>query len=884
MAKREGTPTESAEREDLRLALKLPARSSRANRQVASAYQAIKKVLRSSASAGQKLSPSPARSARQRGATAGKLSKSSGLSSGRAGELQRVAVRWTYSKSKGDGQWGAHGRYIERESAQDKEQELGQEEVKQVEDHTKERNLDEQRREPSPSRRALRFAYLASFGEAPPAQRIDGLRTLSRVGLVFGSRGRQGLLPGDAPGLMEQRGAEGAGLVRRGSHGEPGEGSERGSRTGLRAQKGVHGFGSDGPAMPISRTLTRWQEAGDKHIFKVIISPEFGDKTDLRRLTREFVSQMEADLGTKLQWVAIDHHNTDDPHVHLAVRGVDDRGRVLEVSPDYIKEGSRNRAREAATRQLGYRTQRDIAAARERQIVQQRFTDLDRMLIKRAGDDRLVSFDGPVPASQEQREYRLALIRRAAQLQEMGLAQKVSPKEWRLSENMETALRQRQIANDRLKAKARHRDVISDPAARLTMTELDAAGKRVTGRLVGTGLNEASGKPYLLLEGIDGRLHFVTQPPSVQKLRASGELRVGDIVTMEAKPWTDSKGNSRMTVAVKPHGQVVERALLDEEIRLGSVSVSGQPSPEGTFAGQFKRAAAERIGILSAAGAIEVKDGEVHVTSATRWDEVHFTDRGSSVEPLREARLLGKVVDKGIASLAVAPSSGVTKQVSSDLLAASGVTTRAAAVGDHLAVLPSGDGARVMVLRAQDLEKLVGDERINRLDVVVRSFAAAELGEIARVAAAREAIWRERGVDLQADQFALQANGWRRNQEYRRDASERGVEVVALEIANRRGKSLVPMPAEEGRQVTGRVVLVAAGQGGQTDVLIDAGASMALLNVPAGQAVTVSEGMRVRAKPEEVEQTNGQRRVMTWRFADLEREEAKQKGMARGKF
>ena len=883
MAKREGTPTERAEREDLRLALKLPARSSRANRQVASAYQAIKKVLRSSASASQKLSPSPARSARQRGVSAGKLSKSSGLASGRAGELQRVAVRWTYSKSKGDGQWGAHGRYIERESAQDREQELGQDETKQIDDHTKERNLDEQPREPSPSRRALRFAYLASFGEPPEAKRIDGLRTLSRVGLVFGSRGRQGLLPGDAPGLVEQRGAEGTGLLRRGSDGEPGTGSERGSRAGLKAQKGVHGFGSEGPAMPISKTLSRWQDAGDKHIFKIIVSPEFGDKTDLRKLTAEFVSQMEADLGTKLQWVAIDHHNTDDPHVHLAVRGVDDRGRVLEVSPDYIKEGSRNRAREAATRQLGYRTQRDIAAARERQVVQQRFTDLDRMLIKRAGADRLVSFDGPVPASQEQREYRLALIRRVAQLQEMGLAQKVSPKEWRISENMETALRQRQIANDRLKAKARARDVISDPAARLTMTELDAAGKRVTGRLVGTGLNEASGKPYVLLEGIDGRLHFVNQPPAVQKLRASGELRVGDIVTMEARPWTDSKGNSRMTVAVNVHGPVVERTLLDQEIRLGSVSLSGLNSSEDTFAAQFKRSAAERIASLAAAGAIEVKDGAVHVTSPTRWDEVHFSDKGSIVEPLVESSLIGKVVDKGIASLAVS-SSGVIKQVPSELLAASGLTPRAAAVGDHLAVLPSATGVRVTVLRAQELEKLVADERINRLDAVIRAFPASELGEVTKLAAAREVIWRERGVDLQSERFALQANGWRRNQEYRREASERGVEVVALEIAKRRGKDLVPMPAEEGRQITGRVALVAAGQSGQTEVLIDAGASMALLKVPAGQAVTVTEGARVRAKPEEVEQGNGQRRVMTWRFADLEREEAKQKGMARGKF
>jgi type IV secretory pathway VirD2 relaxase len=30
---------------------------------------------------------------------------------------------------------------------------------------------------------------------------------------------------------------------------------------------------------------------------------------------------MERDLGTKLDWVAAEHWNTDNPHIHLLVRG-----------------------------------------------------------------------------------------------------------------------------------------------------------------------------------------------------------------------------------------------------------------------------------------------------------------------------------------------------------------------------------------------------------------------------------------------------------------------------------------------------------------------------------------------------------------------------------
>src|SRR5690606_25770289 len=65
----------------------------------------------------------------------------------------------------------------------------------------------------------------------------------------------------------------------------------------------------------------------DRHHFRFIVSPEdAADMDDLKGFTRDLVKQMEADLGTKLDWVAVDHWNTDNPHVHLLVRGVDETG------------------------------------------------------------------------------------------------------------------------------------------------------------------------------------------------------------------------------------------------------------------------------------------------------------------------------------------------------------------------------------------------------------------------------------------------------------------------------------------------------------------------------------------------------------------------------
>ena len=43
--------------------------------------------------------------------------------------------------------------------------------------------------------------------------------------------------------------------------------------------------------------------------------------SDLRAFTRELMADAERDLGTKLDWVAVDHWNTDNPHIHVLVRG-----------------------------------------------------------------------------------------------------------------------------------------------------------------------------------------------------------------------------------------------------------------------------------------------------------------------------------------------------------------------------------------------------------------------------------------------------------------------------------------------------------------------------------------------------------------------------------
>ncbi len=95
------------------------------------------------------------------------------------------------------------------------------------------------------------------------------------------------------------------------------------------------GFNVTEQRLNIAATLDRWQSAGNERLFKIIVSPEFGDCLNLHQYARELVHRMEHDMATQLEWVAAVHLNTEHPHVHIALRGglILDRFRMLTIRP-----------------------------------------------------------------------------------------------------------------------------------------------------------------------------------------------------------------------------------------------------------------------------------------------------------------------------------------------------------------------------------------------------------------------------------------------------------------------------------------------------------------------------------------------------------------------
>ena len=156
----------------------------------------------------------------------------------------------------------------------------------------------------------------------------------------------------------------------------------------------------------------------DRHQFRFIVSAEDGaELSDLRTTTRDLMQQMEADLGTRLDWIAVDHHNTGHPHAHILLRGVTDDGKTLNIAGDYIAHGIRERASELVTLELGPQTELDVARKLASEVDSERLTRLDRMLIAEQGEQGLVDLRPNVSDSYPIRANRHLLIDRAKRLE-----------------------------------------------------------------------------------------------------------------------------------------------------------------------------------------------------------------------------------------------------------------------------------------------------------------------------------------------------------------------------------------------------------------------------------------------------------------------------------
>ena len=332
----------------------------------------------------------------------------------------------------------------------------------------------------------------------------------------------------------------------------------------------------------------------DRHHFRFIVSPEdAAEMGDLRAFTRELMDDMAHDLGTRLDWVAVDHWNTDNPHIHILVRGKTDDGRDLVIDRDYIREGMRGRAEERVTAELGHRTEREIEQALRREVSAERWTSLDRSLQRLQDESGLIDLR-PDPSGQA-RSDRALLIGRARALERLGLADAHGPASWTLGADLEGKLRALGERGDIIKTmhRAMSRQIGSAETGRFALHQ-EAPDNPVIGRLVERGLfDELSGEAYAIVDGVDGRVHHL----KFSDLEVTGDAEPGAII--ELRSWDDNRGRRQQSLALRSDLALGDQITANGATWLDRQLVAAEPLVTGSGFGieveQAKIARAEHL-------------------------------------------------------------------------------------------------------------------------------------------------------------------------------------------------------------------------------------------------------------------------------------------------
>jgi type IV secretory pathway VirD2 relaxase len=337
----------------------------------------------------------------------------------------------------------------------------------------------------------------------------------------------------------------------------------------------------------------------DRHHFRFIISPEDATQLeDLRIFTRELMADVELDLSTRLDWVAADHWNTDNPHIHVLIRGKTEDGQDLVISRAYVSHGFRDRAAERVTLELGPRTEQEIQSALEKEVGAERWTGLDRAL-RDVADESAGVADLRPGAHSEDAGLRRLMLGRARKLERLGLAEQIGPASWTLKPGLEQSLRELSIRGDIIKTM--HNALTGagrEPNVAGFALHGDGGADPVLGRLVSRGLyDELKGSAYAIIEGVDGRTHHL----QFADLEMTGDAQPGAIV--EARSYEDAGGRRRLALAIRsdltldaqisaPGATWVDRQLLTRES-----AISG-----GTFGTEVREAMDRRIDHLVGEG------------------------------------------------------------------------------------------------------------------------------------------------------------------------------------------------------------------------------------------------------------------------------------------
>jgi type IV secretory pathway VirD2 relaxase len=317
----------------------------------------------------------------------------------------------------------------------------------------------------------------------------------------------------------------------------------------------------------------------DRHQFRFIVAPEdAGEMGDLRGFTRDLMRQMEKDLDTRLDWIAVDHHNTGHPHTHIIVRGVTDNGKILNIAGDYIAHGARHRASELVTLELGHQSEIELRTKLGNEVEAERLTRLDKMLLAEQRDQGFVDLRPGEQNSYLVRENRQLMIGRAKHLERYGLATEAEPGRWVVSGRAEATLKELGERDDIIKTMHRalaDHGLADERGASQYVPHGSQIAEPVIGRVLGKGLagDEMGERVYLVIDGMDGQVHHLefADPARIDEVRRGMIVEAGPLAArprvadLNIADMTDESGIYHPSAHLGRARQGIERIGGDPE-------------------------------------------------------------------------------------------------------------------------------------------------------------------------------------------------------------------------------------------------------------------------------------------------------------------------------
>ncbi len=373
--------------------------------------------------------------------------------------------------------------------------------------------------------------------------------------------------------------------------------------------------------------VANWAE--DRHHFRVIISPERGsDIPDMTAYVRDVMARVEKDLasagaiekGTKLEWIAINHHNTDNPHAHVVLRGRQENGKDLVIPRAYLAHGMRGRASEVATELLGERTIEQAQEARLKEVEAERFTSLDRMIERHLAGGKIdLAQSKPIGYGAEDRQLALA---RLQFLEGIGLAQKERGTWWTVDEQFSRSLRGLGARNDVIQQLY---GSLGHEAGQVQRMAGADASNPVAGIVIAKGsADEIGDDRFIVVRDGGGQAHY----GRVKDTESYRDLHVGSVAELGAG------AHRRQQIAEQVAAVASDKGVYSSELHEAYLRQSQPDSTDRQIASSV-RSAQSRLAFVAGfeSSGVRALDNEHYAVDAEVFRQ--FSQRGSERTDVR---------------------------------------------------------------------------------------------------------------------------------------------------------------------------------------------------------------------------------------------------------